>query len=274
MLYAKTQAAGGLVVPFHSLEVGASAPRRPPDRDPTVVVLHYTACPDLPRLIPAGRTRSLIDRASRAGTVSDHDAVGARLVCDSFVSGGVPDAIAQGAIAAASPREACGHFYVASLGAMLRPSVGINQVPVVEFVEPNRVAHHCGPLSGWVNRHSIGIEVCYPGPAPRKTCRTERQAREWFEARGWYPPSTWPPLPCADGARRWFAPFPPQVIGVVVGLIADLCIYYGSIDRVCAHSTFAPTKRIDPDPPLDLGRIAMDASDIVGRELYNTAPKR
>ena len=274
MLYAKTEQAGGLLIPFHTLEPGASRDRRVGEKAPIAVMLHYTACPDLPRRIPLDRTVRLIGKALRGGFVSQDDANEAAAQANglSGPAGGVPDAVAQAAIAAASPREACGHYYVASC----RPG-GIEdpgKFPVVEFVASDRVAHHCGPLTGWWNRHTVGIEVCYPGPAPRKTCRTTEQAREWFERRGWYVPPTWVRERCSDGITRWFAPTGAALRGVVVGLVADLCLAYPTIRHLVAHSYAAPSKRIDPDPPLSLRSIAHDAEAITGRPLAVNALKR
>ena len=292
--YVNTEDRAGLVVPFHTLEKGASAPRRPKDGPPIVVVVHYTACADLPRWMSATRTKQLIRRALDAGNVETLQAKEASLVADAFLqvaspngpTAQVPDAIGQAAIAAASPREACAHYFVASCSKPLkdrsRESAALaltlppprNVVPVVEFVDPSRIAHHVGPLAGWTNRHSIGIEVCYPGPAPRKECKTQDQARAWFERRGWFVPETWAREVCLDGLSRWFAPLPEEVYRVVVGLVADLALSFPSISHVCSHYTFAPRKRINPDPPLSLHELVLDAGRLCGRTLVTTPPHR
>jgi len=274
MLYAKTEAANGLLIPFHTLEKGASTPRMPPNQSPIAVMLHYTACPDLPRRISLERTNALIGRAKRMGFVGLQDAASAIVDAGSLAvfTGMVPDAVAQAAIAAASPREACGHYYVASCGGSV--AGGKWHLPVVEFVAPDRVAHHCGPLTGWWNRHTVGIEVCYPGPAPRAMRTTEAIARRWFTRRGWDVPSPWFAIYCSDGVRRWFAPAGAAVVDIVVGLVADLCIAYSTIRHLVAHGYAAPSKRIDPDPPLSLRSIAHAVEAITGRPLAVNALKR
>lgn len=282
MLYAKTEAAGGLVIPFHTLEKGAACDRETPRDKPLAVMLHYTACPDLPRRVSLESTLKLIARAAAMGKVSQEENLEAQDAAASVAQVfdgeepiglyGVPDAVAQASIAAVSPREACAHYYVASC----RPGTILQKgrFPVVEFVSPDRVAHHCGPLTGWWNRHTVGIEVCYPGPAPRKTCKTEAKAREWFSSRGWYTPPAWPRSRCSDGVERWFAPIGDSLRGVVVGLVADLCLAYPTIRHLVAHGYVAPAKRIDPDPPLSLWAIAHGVAPIVGRAITVNSLKR
>jgi hypothetical protein len=282
VLYAKTEAACGLLIPFHTLEEGASCAREIPRDKPIAVMLHYTACPDLPRRVPLDRTLKLIARAAAGGFVSEAEKLGAQEAAASVAqvldggilagANGVPDAIAQAAIAAWTPREACGHYYVASCrpGDIAHPG----KLPVVEFVSPDRVAHHCGPLTGWWNRHTVGIEVCYPGPAPRATRTTEAIARRWYRRRDWSVPDVWVALYCSDGVRRWFAPVGAAVVDIVVGLVSDLCLAYPTIRHLVAHSYAAPSKRIDPDPPISLRSIAHDVEAITGRPLAVNALKR
>lgn len=283
----------GLVFPFHSLEPGASAPRREKDGPIDTIILHYTACSNLPRMFTAEKTIALIERARRARTVGTPDALEAIAVARSFavsprgvvIDPWVPESIAQAAISCASPREAIAHYFVASTPGItpahptdyfvLRGIVKQDEiVPIAETVHPSRIAHHVGPLTGNTNRRSIGIEVCYPGPAPRRQCKTEQSAREWFAARRWKCPDTWSREVCLDGLLRWFAPVDPQVFDVVVGLIADLCVAYATIRHLCSHHTFSPNSRIDPDPPLSLRRITPQVEALVGRRLDNSKPKR
>lgn len=275
MLYAKTGGAGGLVIPFHTLENGAACDREIPRDKPLAVMLHYTACPDLPRTLPLSTTAKYIDRARVAKKVFDDEAraaVQAAAALNLPPGDGVPDAIAQAAVAAYSPREACAHYYVASCrhGDIVHPG----EIPVVEFVSPDRVAHHCGPLTGWWNRHTVGIEVCYPGPVPRKDGKTEASAREWYERRAWYTPPAWSREKCSDGVSRWFAPIGDALFWVIEGLIADLCLAYPTICHLVSHSYVAPSKRIDPDPPLSLPRIAHNVQVLMGRQLRVNVLKR
>jgi N-acetyl-anhydromuramyl-L-alanine amidase AmpD len=288
--FINTEDKGGLVIPFHTLEKGASAPRPPGHESPTIVVLHYTACADLPRTMTDTRTATLITRALNAKAVDPAEAIEAVRAARSFLGDPgakqVPDAIGQAAIAAASPREACAHYYVASIPRPLdsrsRDSAALALtlpppqlvVPVVEFVKPTRQAHHVGALNLWTNTRSIGIEVCYPGPAPRKECKDEEHARAWFSARGWPVPPTWSKQVCLDGLSRWFAPLPDQVVAVVKSLVGDLCLSFPTIRWVCSHWTFAPKKRIDPDPPLSVRDVATAAGAICGRRLLTSAPPR
>jgi N-acetyl-anhydromuramyl-L-alanine amidase AmpD len=286
LTYVNTEDKGGLVIPLHTLEKGASAPRPPGHESPTIVVLHYTACADLPRTMTEWRTAHLIQKALSAKCVEPFEAGEATAAAQSFLDGQVPDAIGQAAIAAASPREACAHYYVAScarpLDSRSRDSAALALtlpppqlvVPVIEFVKPTRQAHHVGALNLWTNARSIGIEVCYPGPAPRKECRDEEHARAWYSARGWPVPATWSKQVCLDGLSRWFAPLPDQVVAVVKALVGDLCLSFPTIRWVCSHWTFAPKKRIDPDPPLSVREVATAAGAICGRRLLTSAPPR
>ncbi len=283
----------GLVFPFHSLEPGASAPRREKDGPIDTIVLHYTACANLPRMLTADKTIALIKSARRRGMVSEVHALEAIAVVKGFdvtayrsmMDRWVPESVAQAAISCASPREAIAHYFVASMPGItlthptdyfvLRGIVKPDEVvPIAETVHPSRIAHHVGPLTGNTNRRSIGIEVCYPGPAPRRQCKTEQSARDWFGARGWECPETWSRLVCLDGLSRWFATVDQQVFDVVVGLIADLCTSYTTIRHLCSHHVFSPNSRIDPDPPLSLRRIAHEVEVVTGRRLDNSKPKR
>ncbi len=280
---------GGVLLPFHSLEDGASRPRRPSDPTIDTVVLHYTACADLPRRCAADQANYLVDRALRAEGVVFGEANQMRRAIGSMLDDRVPDSIAQSAISCYSKREAIAHYFVASTTATVRVSEfgppvnafveqGIRNddvvVPVVETVAIDRVAHHVGPLTGNTNRRSIGIEVCYPGPAPRRTCRTELQAREWFRARGWSVPDVWSREVCLDGVWRWFAPLPYWTFNAVVGLVADICLRVPTIRHVCTHWTFAPAKRIDCDPPLSVTAVTLEVVEIIGRRLDNSKPPR
>lgn len=283
----------GLVFPFHSLEPGASAPRREKDGPIDTIVLHYTACANLPRMLTADKTIALIKSARRRGMVSEVHALEAIAVVKGFAvteylvktDRWVPESVAQAAISCASPREAIAHYFVASLPGItlthptdyfvLRGIVKPDEVvPIAETVHPSRIAHHVGPLTGNTNRRSIGIEVCYPGPAPRRQCKTEQSARDWFGARGWECPATWSRLVCLDGLPRWFAPVDQQVFDVVVGLIADLRLAFPTIRHLCSHYLFSPRSRIDPDPPLSLSLIAAEVREITGLPLDNAKPKR
>lgn len=283
----------GLVFPFHSLEPGASCPRREKDGPIDTIVLHYTACANLPRMLTADKTLALIERARRLRTVCNGHALEASAVARGFAvsefnvqtNRWVPESVAQAAISCASPREAIAHYFVASIPGplpahptdyfVLKGIVKPDEVvPIAETVPPTRIAHHVGPLTGNTNRRSIGIEVCYPGPAPRRECKTEQQAREWFESRGWKCPKTWSREVCLDGLPRWFAPVDPQVFDVVVGLIADLRLAFPTIRHLCSHYLFSPRSRIDPDPPLSLSLIAAEVREITGLPLDNAKPKR
>ncbi|MBN1772739.1 MAG: N-acetylmuramoyl-L-alanine amidase [Deltaproteobacteria bacterium] len=287
---------GGVLLKLHSLEPGASAPRRKGDGPVDTVVLHYTACANLPRALSVDRVESLILRATRAGNVETAQAIWLRSSInfmqnpdDPNNTACIPDSIAQAAISCASPREAIAHYFVAStvvevrrLSAPEMPETfriqGIAHrdlvVPVVETVPVERIAHHVGPLSGITNRMSVGIEVCYPGPAPRKICKTQDQARDWFESRGWLCPDVWSREVCLDGLPRWFAPIPFATYNAVVGLIVDLCRRIPTIRHLCSHYVFATTKRIDPDPPLSIQKIAAEVGESIGRRLDTGKPKR
>ncbi len=280
---------GGVLLPFHSLEDGASRPRRPSDPTIDTVVLHYTACEDLPRRLGTDRAICLVGRCLKKDRAPAEEVGFMLRAVESMENDRVPDSIAQAAISCYSERKAIAHYFVASTTATVRLPVFtgpigafveqgiINDdvvVPVVETVAIDRVAHHVGPLTGNTNRRSIGIEVCYPGPAPRKTCRTEAQARAWFEVRGWGVPIPWSREVCLDGVSRWFAPLPYWTINAVVGLVADLCLRVPTIRHICPHWTFAPTKRIDCDPPLSVKAVTAEVVAIIGRRLDNTKPPR
>lgn len=280
---------GGVLLPFHSLEDGASRPRRPSDPPIDTVVLHYTACADLPRSLGTDRSIFLVERCLKKDRAPAEEVGFMLRAVESMENDSVPDSIAQAAISCYSEREAIAHYFVASTTATVRarlsvPTVpafveqGIQNddvvVPVVETVAIDRVAHHVGPLTGNTNRRSIGIEVCYPGPAPLKTCRTEAQAREWFRARGWSVPDVWSREVCLDGVSRWFVPLPYWTFSAVVGLVADLCLRVPTIRHVCPHWTFSPMKRIDCDPPLSVKSVTADVVAIIGRRLDNTKPTR
>lgn len=280
---------GGVLLQLHSLENGASRPRSPSDPTLDTVVLHYTACADLPRRCSAQTAERLIRRALRLKHVEAGEAENMIRAVRNMQGDEVPDSIAQAAISCYSEREAIAHYFVASTTAIVHVPVFappvpdfVNQgirnddvvVPVVETVGIDRVAHHVGPLTGNTNRRSVGIEVCYPGPAPRKTCRTESQAREWFRARGWNVPDLWWRLVCLDGVSRWFAPLPYCTFNAVVGLVADLCLRIPTIRYICPHWTFAPTKRIDCDPPLSVKAVTSEVAVITGRRLDNSKPPR
>lgn len=287
---------GGVLLKLHSLEPGASAPRRKGDGPVDTVVLHYTACSELPRALSWVRAHGLVSRSIRSGNVETTQAAVLNECLDFMHNpdepgndGCVPDSIAQAAIACSSPREAIAHYWVASTVTEVRSNFasplalslrhqGIARrdlvVPVVETVAVERIAHHVGPLTGITNRMSVGIEVCYPGPAPRKTCKTQDQARDWFESRGWLCPDVWSREVCLDGLSRWFAPIPFATYNALVGLIVDLCRRIPTIRHLCSHYLFAPTKRIDPDPPLSIQKIAAEVVESIGRRLDTGKPKR
>jgi N-acetyl-anhydromuramyl-L-alanine amidase AmpD len=143
---------------------------------------------------------------------------------------------------------------------------------VVEFVSPEFAAHHVGAPTGRTCQRSVGIEVCYPGPAPAGHRGSYDAAAAWFAALGWremHPVK----LPCPDGAKRWFAAIPDAVYGALIELCTGICRAY-PIRSVCNHHQFSPQHRIDPDPPISLDLLRSRLRDETGREFLARPPRR
>lgn len=243
------------------------------DRKNTVVdclVLHTTCCPDLPRLASAVQGVKLVSRARKAGNIRPSDL---DLVEIGFQHGDtLSDSLALCLINSANEsRSASWHFCVSS-----SVPAGSDRCEVVEYVPPERQAHHVGPIGKPTNRRSIGIECCYPGGLSRRFAPTESDALKWFSSRGWGSCGV-DLLPCPDGVKRWFAPQPVLQKIALTSLCADLCKRFPTINAICSHYLFAPTKRIDPDPPIDLAELRDRLKELTGRtyrDKPNGPPRR
>lgn len=158
------------------------------------------------------------------------------------------DAAALCLIAASNPRRASWHYAVASM-----PEPGQSEAEVVEFVPPVMQAHHVGPIGGATNNRSVGIECLAPGAIPKTYSQAD--ATEWFRAKGWAPPKL---LAGPDGVRRWYTPQDETQYQALLELGRNLRVQFPGIRRVEGHHKYAPSRRIDPDPPVSLVRLRAD----------------
>jgi N-acetyl-anhydromuramyl-L-alanine amidase AmpD len=225
------------------------------------IVVHYTATEGLPRLSSSARGLVLCDRARKAKNL---DRLSIDFLAKRYMGGkAMSDAAALCLINSANnKRTASWHYCIASL----EDEVG-KGVEVVEYVDPNVQAHHVGALGLPTNLRSVGIECCYPGPAPRPECPTQSLAASWYDQRGWGREVLRSKRP--DGLWRYWALQPEAQLEALRFICLSLCCAYPTINAICSHHLFAPKKRIDPDPPISLEELRHWLSVRLAREFFD-----
>lgn len=256
-------------IDLHSHNAGEWAPRRNAVEVDTIVV-HYTATQGLQRRVGASGFLRRLDSAVRDGHVDPAEAAALRAEIEASGAAYVPDALSLCLTAAVSKVARGWNYCIAS-----RDAEGEGEgsrLVVVEFVSPELAAHHVGAPTGRTCQRSVGIEVCYPGPAPAGHRGSYEAAAAWFAALGWremHPVK----LPCPDGVKRWFAAIPDTVYGALIELCLGICRAF-PIRAVCNHHQFSPRHRIDPDPPISLDLLRERLRDETGREYLARPPRR
>lgn len=256
-------------VELHSCEAGTFASRN--GTVPDGLVIHYTHCAGFPRVTSVHAPdslaflRKICARAVALPGLKQDQAD--MVVATAQADGCISDALRLCVQAAGLPRTASWHYCVGS-----KPLVPDGAVDVVEFVDPTLQAHHCGRLGLPVNRRSIGIECCYPGALSKR--KTAAEAEGIYESWGWPKPEL---LLGPDRVRRWYAPMHPEAFAALVALCVRLVQRFPGIYWIGGHHTFAPRKRIDPDPPVSLATLRVIVEKQTGRPLVSKphgAPKR
>lgn len=251
--------------PFTPLFVkkqGATAPRKGTTID--TIVVHYTATQDLSRLASPERGVVLCDRAAKAGNL---DRVQLASLRERYAKGecrGASDAAMLCLINSANAtRTASWHYCIGSS----RDLPYTIDAEVVEYVRPELQAHHVGALGLRTNLRSIGIECCYPGPAPRSLCPTVSLATAWYAKRGWADNPIFR-RNGPNGLWYYWAPQPFIQSEALRFICLSLCEQFQTINAICSHNLFAPTKRIDPDPPIGLEELRRFLSNTLSRPFY------
>lgn len=249
--------------PLFLKKPGALAMRR--DTTIDTIVVHYTATQDLSPISFPERGVVLCDRAAKAGNL---DRVQLASLRRRYAEGsciGASDAAMLCLINSANKaRTASWHYCIGS-----KSDLGYTiDAEVIEYVPPELQAHHVGALNLRTNRRSIGIECCYPGPAPRRECPTVALATAWYAKRGW---ETSPIFRRKDptGLWRYWAPQPFVQAAALRFVCLSLCAEFPTINAICSHHLFAPKKRIDPDPPIDLAELRRFLSNLFSRPFYD-----
>lgn len=256
-------------VDLHSCEIGTFAPRN--GTIPDGILIHTTECAGFPRLTSVHSpdalafVRRICDRAVALPGLKREQADTVTAMAQ--VDGCISDALRLCVQAAGLPRTASWHYCVAS-----KPLVPDGAVDVVEYVSPTLQAHHCGSLGLSVNRRSIGIECCYPGSLSKRI--PVQEAEGIYEGWGWPKPEiqTGP-----DKVKRWYTPMHPAAFEALVALCVRLVQRFPGIYWIGGHYQFAPSKRIDPDPPVSLQVLRAMVEKQTGRPLVSKprgAPKR
>ncbi len=230
---------------IHSIEPDTVADRE--GHKVETIVVHTTDTGAL-RRCSTDRAWNLerIDRAESFGGIS-HDT--SRSLRARYAGGAaMSDAVILCLIAASNPRRSSWNYAVASARCP-----GARELEVVEFVPPTMQAHHLGRLDNPASLRSIGIENLYPGDF--RASLPEADARARYAAMGW-------PAPYAargpDGVLRWYTPQPDAQYAALVELCRSLRRLFPSIAKIEGHEVYAPSKRIDPDPPVSLARLRRD----------------
>lgn len=252
-------------IQLHTCEKDTFGSREGTDVDG--IVVHTTDCAGFPRAtsVKTPKEISFLKRiCDRAVDLPGLKKEQASYVCDlASADGSISDSLRLCVQAAGLPRTASWNYCV---GSQAMESTGT--VDIVEFIPPDLQAHHCGSLGGSVNKRSVGIENCYPGALSKRL--TEAEATAIYEDWGWPAPSL---LVGPDGVRRWYSPMEGMAFGALVALCTSLVRRYPKMYWIAPHNLFAPNRRIDPDPPVDLDRLRSLVSQVTGRQLA-TSPRR
>lgn len=235
------------------------------------LVLHYTSTEGLSRTSDGPHGLRLIKRSSEAHGISAAELGG---LARRYEGGArCTDAAMLCLINSANQtRAASWHYCIASMPEIVAPPLGrASGVEIVKYVDPGNQAHHVGALGLSTNLRSIGIECCYPGPAPRKECRSLMEAVVWYSARGWKGAVSQMRGP--DDVLRYYHEQPKEQLEALRSLCLMLCDQFKSIVAICSHYKFAPKKRIDPDPPINLAELRSWLSARLGRAIVDRPPR-